>query len=440
MESGGLLLLLGSLALWAELLAAPAKDSAAASPLSQVSDAGTSRPGQIPSKEEGSVRPSAVEKGTNVLRTGPGPGGNREPQDPWGSKGAGMGTSEEGLASRDPLLSSGEAKPGLTETPAQNQSPGKSTSAEKAQEGPARNHLFEKSPSRGAGAVSGGEEALSTVGSPGLAAVELLSSTGSPVCEDKKPASEGQPAMGDKPVSDILRGSSTSPASRETPGPRGGPARPSKSLCGGKPATPEKPPSDKAPVAEASPSPDTKPPSGEKPTPTDKPTSGGGKPPPEHGAPGKPVPAGKPAPHDKPGSSEKPAAKEQPEEDAGGDGDDEDSPQEDAGDDADAGDEDEEEEEEEEGDGQEEGKSIFSEDEDEGSKHFDDELDYGLHRSPFNSDEYHDWWGGGSEEELDAKPEGDAGGLSEEGDADAHEEPVFDVWGDLVEKGAEPEA
>ncbi|KAL8179791.1 UNVERIFIED_CONTAM: hypothetical protein K2H54_072886 [Gekko kuhli] len=221
------------------------------------------------------------------------------------------------------------------------------------------------------------------------------------------------------------------PARKERPGNKTDAGSAGKPLCGGKPA------SAVAHLAHVSPTSDGKLTSG-----CDKPPSGGtasshsG-----HATPGKSPPAGKPAPHNRPGSSEKPAAQkpqaeEEPEEDAGGgDGDgSEDEEEEESDDDDDDDDEDEEE-----GDRYEGLNPIFSEDHDKGKEDaFDHELDYGLGQSPLNSDEYHDWWGGGEAEELEAKPEGE--GEEEGGGADAFEEPTFDVWGDPVERGSGPEA
>ncbi|XP_015263333.1 PREDICTED: acidic leucine-rich nuclear phosphoprotein 32-related protein 2-like [Gekko japonicus] len=305
MKPGGLLLILGSFALWAELSAAPTKDSAGSSPLPQLGGTGTHQPGEIPSTDEGSRLPSAVKKDARVLQTDPVPGG-------------------------DPLPS---------ERPACKKGLGNKTEA----------------------------------------------------------GSAGKPLCGEKPV------------------------------CAGKLAPAG------AHLAHLSPTSDGKLTSG-----CDEPTSGGmassdsG-----HATPGKPPQAGKPAPHNQPGSSEKPAAEkpqaeEEPEEDAG-DGDGDGSEEEEEGDDDDN------DEDEEEGDRYEGLSSIFSEDNDEGKEDtFDHELDYGLDQSPLNSDEYHDWWGGGEAEELEARPKGE--GEEEGGGADAFEEPVFDVWGDPVEKGSRPEA
>lgn len=218
------------------------------------------------------------------------------------------------------------------------------------------------------------------------------------------------------------------PPSSERPGLSAGQATP---VCAGKPVPPV------THLAHVSPTSDGKQPSAEKPTPCGQPTPGG-KPSSGTGSaatPEKAPSAEKPAPPQTP-AAEKPPGKQEPEKEADGDSDDGDGDEE----------EEEEEDEDEEGGQDEGGNSIFSEDSDKAKEDtFDHELDYGLHESPLNSQEYHDWWGGGDEEELEAKPEGEGEeGEEEEGEGEEGEElhegegeePQFDVWGDLVERGA----
>ncbi|XP_058033038.1 cell surface glycoprotein 1-like [Ahaetulla prasina] len=421
MKPGALLLLVGSVALWTGLPAAPPRRTSGQPPLLP-SGAPWEAPREKISQKEEAKLAAVVAQEPEVAQKSPLSQG-KESEEPQPGKEGSLRPEAASPAPSGNFLCKEKPQP---ERPPVNNLEVESSGGPRPVEKP--QGASEKDPSLDTRTQLGGAPVEpSSLGRPKLASQPALPNleAWNPVWDPRNvTASGGKPNTNKKPTS-------STPGDKPTPGM--GKASPTEKPVPGsghtiqdkpKPASAAGhhvgPTSGEKPASNSGPEAHGRPVAGEKPTPGEKLASQVG--------------------HEKHPSADKPTSSEKPEDGEKLEAEKESKPEKEA----EEGKKTEEEEEEEEGlfddDGEEEEGEKGKENEgstregnQDGDEAFDKELDYGLNRPPFDAYSYHDGWSDEGPEEADLGLVGEMTALPQAGDDGNNDgKPTFDAWGDLV--------
>ncbi|XP_034280011.1 cell surface glycoprotein 1-like isoform X1 [Pantherophis guttatus] len=427
MKPGALLLLVGSVALWTGLPAAPPRSSeyrlllstgtSGQPPLPPSGAPGEAPQDKISQKEEAKLA-CLMGQEPEVAQKSPLPQG-KESEEPQPGKEGSLRPEAAGPAPPGKLLC--KEKPQPERPPVNNlevESSGSPRSVEKPQ------GASEKDPSLDTWTQLGGAPAKpSSLGRSKLASKPALPNleTWNPVWDPSNVAtSGGKPNTSKKPTSSTPGDKPTPGMGKATPTEKPVPGsghtiqdKPKPASAAGHhvgPTSGEKPAPNRGPEAHG------RPVTGEKPTPGEKPSSQVG--------------------HEKRPSADKATSSEKPEEDGERPEAEKESKPEKEAEEGKKTEEEEEglfedDEEEEEGEKGKENEGNQEGNQD-GDDAFDKELDYGLNTSPFDAYSYHDGWSDEGAEEADLGLVGEMAALPQAGDANNDGKPTFDAWGDLV--------